>query len=475
MDSMEESNDNVSVASSRGHSPSPPLAPVIFKLDSAPDSFKSLNSSQIADLVKHVTAQIGDIKDARLAPRGDLLIYPHTTDQKEQLLAIAEINGSSITTSLTKAETESRVIIHQVPISLDSNTICQQLSHLGATNATRWQKTDAAGGKTPTETVCLTFGCNPPPSEVKLDYQVFRTKPYIPRPKICYNCWGFNHLAAICTEKKKCRTCAGSHKPEESCASNGHCPSCQKQGHPAGTEDCPIFASRQKTIRVAKEKNISIREAAALLNREKENLSSSKPAANRARNKSRAMNNESKPAGEHQPDPQSSPVHEELAQVRKDLELLKDQVCKLSQVAIQKSEMSSLPELRDITERLSTVESRTEEAVNQSKSFEAKIDHLELTITAQFSAMRSMLEQHRTRGTTPHPAKQGPSGQPAPPSTPAHQPGENRPVSSGTPTKRKSNESVTRSSKPDHSHRSPPTKQIGLHQSATTKTSQLNV
>ena len=465
MDSQEELDDNVSVASSQGHSPTPQLAPVIFKLDSAPDSFKSLNRCQIADLVKYVAAQTGDIKDARLAPRGDLLIYPCNKAQKELLLSITEINGSPITTSLTKAETESRVIIHQVPVSLDSINICQQLSHLGATNATRWQKTDQFGGKTPTETVCLTFGCNPPPLEVKLDYQIFKTKPYIPRPKICYNCWGFNHLAANCPDDKKCRNCAGSHQTDESCSTNGHCPSCQGKGHSAGTEDCPIFASRQKTIRVAKEKNISIREAAALLNQEK----------NRQRNKSQKGKNETNPAGERPSGPQSSPMQDELTQVRKDLKLLKDQISKLSQAAIQKSEIGSLPELRDITQRLSTVESKAEEAATQTKSCEMKIDQLQLTITAQFSALRDMLELHKTIGTTPLPAKHGPSGQLAAPSPSANPANEGRPISSGTPTKRKTNEGPTRNTKPDHTQRSPPNKQRGLNQSATTKTIQLNV
>ena len=164
------------------------LPPVIFNHSSNQDSFKSLSRSEIAEIIAYISAQTGSIKDVKRAPRGDLLIYPHDAAQKAELLKIKEVNGIKVQTSLTKAETESRVIIHSVPTSISDIDICQQLSHQGVRLATRWHKIDQSGGKTPTGTVCLTFEHNQPPDTVRLDFQQFRTKPYIPRPKICYNC-----------------------------------------------------------------------------------------------------------------------------------------------------------------------------------------------------------------------------------------------------------------------------------------------
>ena len=438
------------------------LPPVIFNHSSNQDSFKSLSRSEIAEIVAYISAQTGSIKDVKRAPRGDLLIYPHDAAQKAELLKIKEVNGIKVQTSLTKAETESRVIIHSVPTSISDIDICQQLSHQGVRLATRWHKIDQSGGKTPTGTVCLTFEHNQPPDTVRLDFQQFRTKPYIPRPKICYNCWGFNHLAAACPVAKKCRTCAGSHKPEDSCAANGHCPTCLKTGHSAGTEDCPIYASRQKTIQVAKEKNITIAEAAALLNQE---------------NKDKALQekkSENHPTTDGDPEPHdarpSRPSQDDLRQMKKELESLKKQVHTLTATAVHKHEVSSLPMFQDVQKRLSSVEAIAEETAAQNKACVDKIDQLQMTLIAQLAGVRKLLIPSE-EGSDPQSTEQKTSkGRPQ-----TKTPPQRKSPQAGTPTKRKTTASLGRNSNTEKAYRSPPSKQIGLQHSSETTTQRIQI
>jgi hypothetical protein len=60
----------------------------------------------------------------------------------------------------------------------------------------------------------------------------------------CYNCQGFSHLAAACTNEARCRKCGEQHSSRE-CTSVGavKCSNCG-EGHAASDFSCPVYKSK---------------------------------------------------------------------------------------------------------------------------------------------------------------------------------------------------------------------------------------
>ena len=196
------------------------LAPVILTLLDNPYKFNDLGKEEGEALTKVLMAWIDQVQDLRIAPRGHLMIFP-TSQQHKELLDLSTVDGTRVKVDLTRAERERRVVIHAVPTELSEDQITEKLAHGGVKKATRWSRLDELGRQIPSGTVCLTIAATNPPEEVKLNLQIFKTKIYIPRPNICFNCWKFDHQALSCQNKRWCRECSGSTRKIRSATKKG--------------------------------------------------------------------------------------------------------------------------------------------------------------------------------------------------------------------------------------------------------------
>jgi hypothetical protein len=362
------------------------IAPVILTLKDRPHKFIGLDKDEKEELIKGLTAWQGPIHDLRIAPRGDLMIFPSSQQQKKELLDILNIGRFEVKIELTKSEREKRVVIHAVPTELSEEQIIEKLAHAGVTKATRWSRVDKSGRRTPSGTVCLTIEAADLPDEVNLDLQIFKTKLYIPRPNICFNCWKFDHQAASCQNKRRCRECGEEHGEDVDCGEAGKCPTCGDPGHMAGTEQCRIYASRQQTIRMAKENNISIKEAAARLK---------KPTKTTPIAKKQDTQDE------------ISALREEIAALKKDVSALKAR----PQAEGDQSHHKDLTELKDKVDRLEAQSEATAEKVDR---IDEGLKHFQETILQQIAGFRQLIaprvmsKQGGTTTTTPGPKPGGP-------------------------------------------------------------------
>lgn len=94
---------------------------------------------------------------------------------------------------------------------------------------------------------------------------------YIPDPKICKNCWSYDHISTKtypCPNPHKiCGNCAKNfHLPTENSKIIGKCdcdPKCVncKQYHPAWSRDCPFYKKEKKFWEIATKQRISYRQA----------------------------------------------------------------------------------------------------------------------------------------------------------------------------------------------------------------------
>ena len=110
--------------------------------------------------------------------------------------------------------------------------------------------------------IILTFVSSVLPTEIILESEIMRIRPYNPRVLQCFNCYGFGHASRVCTRGKICLVCS---QPEHGdCSRLKVCANC-KEGHHARDKNCKTFKKEQEALLKANTEHISVGHAKKLL------------------------------------------------------------------------------------------------------------------------------------------------------------------------------------------------------------------
>ena len=110
--------------------------------------------------------------------------------------------------------------------------------------------------------IILTFVSSVLPTEIKVDSEIIRVRPYNPRVLQCFNCYGFGHTSRVCTRDKVCLVCS---QPEHGdCTGPKVCANC-KEGHHARDKTCKVFKKEQEALMKANAEHISVGHAKKVL------------------------------------------------------------------------------------------------------------------------------------------------------------------------------------------------------------------
>jgi hypothetical protein len=236
----------------------PFIPPVVITLVSEPKAFHLLSLVEKQLLTKELSAIIGPLSsNIRWSKSGELVIFPSSRKQKEQLLRLDLVKEFQIKSSVSRSELESRGIIHNVPLINAEEDLLELLADQGVKRVRRFYKQGPESAKIPLTTVALTFVSSTLPPDVVIAHELFRIKKYIPRPLICYKCWRLGHHESTCGYDQKCRSCAAPHEKNSDCTGTRCCATCGQLDHFAGMMSCPLYAERQEAIKCAYEQNIS--------------------------------------------------------------------------------------------------------------------------------------------------------------------------------------------------------------------------
>ena len=114
--------------------------------------------------------------------------------------------------------------------------------------------------------IILTFVNSVLPTEIILESEIMRIRPYIPRVLQCFNCYGFGHTSRVCTRDKICLVCS---QPEHGdCSRAKVCANC-KEDHHARDKGCKIFKKEQEALMKSNIEHISVGQAKKLLGKSK--------------------------------------------------------------------------------------------------------------------------------------------------------------------------------------------------------------
>ena len=110
--------------------------------------------------------------------------------------------------------------------------------------------------------IIITFKNSTLPSEIVLDCEIVRIRPYKPRVLQCFTCFGFGHASRVCTRSKICALCS---QPEHGdCSRPKVCVNCKEEHH-ARDKNCKVLKREQEALMKSIAEHISIGHAKKLL------------------------------------------------------------------------------------------------------------------------------------------------------------------------------------------------------------------
>ena len=109
------------------------------------------------------------------------------------------------------------------------------------------------------------------PATVLVGWDRVKVKLCIPRPRRCYCCHTYGHIAADCTKTPVCAQCGQDHDLDgnEACHQPPHCAACGGS-HAANDPDCPTWKEEKTVAKIRYEEKISYSAAVKKMKKQEE-------------------------------------------------------------------------------------------------------------------------------------------------------------------------------------------------------------
>ncbi|KYN50053.1 hypothetical protein ALC62_00081, partial [Cyphomyrmex costatus] len=156
-------------------------------------------------------------------------------------------------------------VIRDVPTDIDDETAKKHLvSQSKIIEVNRLMLRSTRDGKTellPSKSLCIKFAGQILPKSVSLFYTRHVVSAFIPKVRICYNCFRSGHISKTCRSKSRCMRCGETpHANPQDCGMLDVPPKCINCGgsHIPTSHDCPMVITQKKIIALAAQDNISL-------------------------------------------------------------------------------------------------------------------------------------------------------------------------------------------------------------------------
>ena len=166
-------------------------------------------------------------------------------------------------------------VIHGVPLEMTEAEITNELKSQRVTAASRMSRknpikdpdpeNNTSQQRSPTKSVIITFDGTSLPPQIRLCFQIFTVKQYIPPPLRCFKCQRYGHSASYCRYNERCVRCGDPHSFEQ--CPQKESPKCINCGgkHSAAYGGCQKAKAATEIQKVRIENKISYVQATKLV------------------------------------------------------------------------------------------------------------------------------------------------------------------------------------------------------------------
>ena len=99
------------------------------------------------------------------------------------------------------------------------------------------------------------------PQTILLGWDRVRVKPEKPRPRRCYNCQAYGHVAAVCKNTPVCARCAGKHEEDEDDCIRPFCCAACGGNHTVFSKLCKVWTEECQVAKIRHDEKISYKDA----------------------------------------------------------------------------------------------------------------------------------------------------------------------------------------------------------------------
>ncbi|GBL82178.1 hypothetical protein AVEN_252372-1 [Araneus ventricosus] len=233
-----------------------------FLILHTPKTFHRVSPFLVQRLISSI---IGDVKDTKKLPSGDLLIEAASKAQISVMRSLEELGDFPIEVTPHRTLNYSRGVISEPDIFDCSETeLIEELQSQKVCAAHRI-KVERSGSLISTKHIILTF-CRPElPKSIHTGYVYARAKRYVPNPLCCFKCQRFGHSQGTCKGTIRCAKCSGNDHDTSVCVSETFkCFNCSGS-HPAYSRDCSKWKIEKEIQSLKVKRNISYAEAKKLV------------------------------------------------------------------------------------------------------------------------------------------------------------------------------------------------------------------
>ena len=191
---------------------------------------------------------------------GTLLVEVQSEDQSQSIRELSILNNIPVKVNEHSFLNQTKgTIYYRNRCGFSEEEIKEELAPYKVTNVYRTTKT-VANETIPNFVYIITFNMCEIPQEVSIGWNKCRVREYIPRPRRCFKCQGFQHSSKNCrNETDICVNC-GQESHGTPCNRPASCKNCNGK-HPASSKDCYYYNLANEIVILQTRERINYREA----------------------------------------------------------------------------------------------------------------------------------------------------------------------------------------------------------------------
>ena len=211
-------------------------------------------NKELVKYIKGIPRKVSELKN------GSLLIEVATKDQANKIKQIKRLNNVNVTVipHSTLNYTKGTIRCKRF-IDIPEETLIEEMKEENVIDIYKVKRKEQ-NELVSTGTMILTFDRCTLPTHINIGWKRYEVREYVPLPRRCYKCQGFNHSSRVCHASEAICVNCGEPQHGKECHSPPHCFNCD-EAHPASDKSCFYYKLEIEILSTKTKEKLSYGEA----------------------------------------------------------------------------------------------------------------------------------------------------------------------------------------------------------------------